>query len=187
MPSRGLRDSGRPARRGRSGGCVRIQRVRLALGAAGGPVGSIDLNQCHPGSAEDPGKPRSVGASALNPDGDQFAERGQPTRQLLISPRCCRELSVVDLASDSIDDRSVVGELVRVDAAEDFPDRVLVDHRVFVPPLSVITGRHAPAGRGGQDSDGASAQAPIRSRRPSGRVRGSPEPRIDESHAKAVC
>lgn len=87
----------------------------------------------------------------------------------------CGKLSVGELATKRVDHRGVMGERVGIDAAEDFRCRGVIGHHDPVPPFGCqLWVRHATVRAGGRDSDGASAQAPMRSRRSSGRVRSIP-------------
>ena len=82
------------------------------------------------------------------------AERAQPGQQRSVAGRGGRELAIAEHAADLVDHRGVVGLAVGVHAARDVS---LPGCHAGLPSFrSHRSGRHAPAGAGGQDSDGAS-------------------------------
>lgn len=90
--------------------------------------------------------PAPYETGALDANSEELFEGCQPCPHRLVAAGCRRELPVAHLTADRIDHRRVVGQCMSVYAAEDFPDRVLVSHRVLVPPFSANY-RTARAGR----------------------------------------
>lgn len=108
----GLRRPPRPSRlwgsRRSTGGCgsgggVGVNRVGLALIAAGLAVGTVDLDHPESGGGEGPGKPCAVGAGAFDPDAGHRPERGDPGHEGAVAGRCRREAPVVEVATQRVD------------------------------------------------------------------------------------
>ena len=72
-PTAVLRDAGGPAGLGGAGGGLGVDRVGLALPAAGLAVRAVDLDQLDPGHPQMQRQPGPVGAGALDPDLVQLA------------------------------------------------------------------------------------------------------------------
>jgi hypothetical protein len=110
---------------------------------------------------EHPGQPSAVAAGAFHPDCPQLSVSAQPAQQLPIAAAVSGELAIAEQPTLLVDDRSVMGAAVGVDAADDNAG-ALGHSRVAFP----LQDRHAPAGRADTPVMGLVAQARIRSPKP---------------------
>ena len=157
--------------------CHGVQGVALTSAAACGPVRPVDLDQVHTVRLQKPCQAGALGARPLDPDDHDPTEGPQPRKQRPVAAGVCGELRRPKLTADTFQDRSSMRVPVGVDPAPDLVARLtrhVVDlcRRCCHLETAVLwsTGWAARAGRaGGQDSDEASGQAPMRSRRLSGR------------------
>ena len=115
LPAAGLRDAGGPTGLGGPGGGLGIDRVGLALPAAGLAVRAVDLDQLHPDPLQIPSQPGAVDPGPLDPDPHQLPEPAQPAQQSGVTGRGGRELAVPQQPARRIECCDRVGVFVRVD------------------------------------------------------------------------
>src|SRR4029453_16513620 len=129
-----------------AGGGVGIDRVALAAPAAGGPVGSVDLQDPLAVAAQEAGQAGAVAAGALHPPGLDLAERVGPGQQLGVAAAGGRRHGGAKPAAELVSGRGHVQVLVGVDADGD-PWRLGVCHGGGCHPLDATGRVVAPAGR----------------------------------------
>jgi len=110
-----LRDAGSAAGLSGPGGGFGVDRVGLALPAAGLAVGPVDLDHLDAGHPQVQRQPRAVGPGALDPDLVQLTMRTQPRQQPGIAGRGGRELPMTQQPAGRVEDRGGVGVVVRID------------------------------------------------------------------------
>ena len=148
-----------------AGGGDGVDGVGLAVAAAGGAVGPVDLDHGDAAAAQVSGQGSAVGAGALHPGAVQHAEAAGPGQQLAVAGGGGREGGVGDLGAEGGDDRGDVDVLVGVDAEDDLLGvrvglRVGVwvrhaGHGLFVSCDGSGGGWPSPGRQGGQNCDGA--------------------------------
>jgi hypothetical protein len=84
-PHAGLGDGGGVPGLDRAGGRIGVDWVGLALAAACGPVGPVDLDHLLAGAAQVAAQPSTVGAGPLDPERDRLAELAGPAEQVLVA------------------------------------------------------------------------------------------------------
>jgi hypothetical protein len=103
----------------RPAGGDRVDRVGLALPAAGLAIRPVDLDHRDGLGGQVAGQTGAVGAGALHPHLDQRAEAAQPGQQCHVAGCGGSELRVAEQPSRAVDRGCMVGSAVGVHAAED--------------------------------------------------------------------
>jgi hypothetical protein len=114
-----LAGGGGPAGQHRQGGGDRVDGVGLAVAAAGGAVGAVDLDHGQVLVAQVAGQARAERAGSLDAGAAEVTETLGPGQQLVVAGGGGREGGSGDLDTERGDHCGDVGILVRVDAEDD--------------------------------------------------------------------
>ena len=179
------------------GGGDGVDGVGLAVAAAGGAVGAVDLDHGDAVAAQVSGQGRAVGAGALHPGTVQHAEATGPGQQLPVAGAGGGELGAGQQDAQDGDDRGDVDVLVGVDTEDDLL-AVAVRRDCSASWCGMLGmgvrlligsggGWPSPGRPGGQNCDGALVAArPLSGHAlPVRRQLVLPEPTVDRSDAKA--
>jgi hypothetical protein len=123
----GLGGSGGGAGQHRPGRGDRVDRIGLALPAAGLAIAAVGLDHHDVLCGQVAGQAGAVGAGAFDPDLHQPAEGGQPGQQNRVAGSGGGELGIAEQPSGAVDRGRVVGSAVGVHATEDIHVRARHD------------------------------------------------------------
>jgi hypothetical protein len=145
-----------------------VDGVGLAAPATVLSVGSVHLHHPHVTSSEVAGQPRAPRPTPLDTDRDELTEAAQPCQQAPVPVACRSKRRGVQDPTEVIDHRGDVDVLVGIDPAEDPAFARGLRDRGHATPSINQDWMARTAGRADRTVIGPFAQAPLRSRSPTG-------------------
>jgi hypothetical protein len=157
-----LGQAGRLAGLHGAGGGLGVDRVGLAMAAAGGPVWPVDLHHPLPVAAEETGQFGPVAAGALDSERLDLAQRVSPAQQLGVASGGGRHQCGRQPAAQLVLGAGHVHLFVGVDPDREARRLGVCDGGNRRPSCSTDAGGgwHAPAGRADSTATGLGEQAP---------------------------